>query len=64
MLRRAFFVALGLSALYLRLLRMPVLTWGTTDAEAAARLPGDELLEDADGIATRAVDIDAPPAAV
>ena len=56
------FVALG--AVYLRFLRAPVLTWGATDAEAAARLPGDELLEDADGVATRAIEIDAPPAAV
>ena len=55
-------VALG--ALYARFVRTPVLTWGATDAEAAARLPGDELLEDADGVATRAIQIDAPPAAV
>ena len=37
--------------LYRRFLRHPILTWGATDAEAAARLPGDELLERADGIA-------------
>ena len=54
----------ALGALYGRFLRTPVLTWGATDAEAAARLPGDELLEDADGVATRAIQIDAPPAAV
>src|SRR5436190_2428407 len=41
-------------------LRRPILTWGATDAEATARLPGDELLEDADGVATRAITIDAP----
>ena len=52
------------AALYWRLLREPVLTWGATDDEAARRLPGDELLEDADGIATRAITIDAPPEAV
>jgi hypothetical protein len=58
-------VAIGLgSALYLRFLRRPTLTWGATDQEADARLPGDELLEEADGVATRAVDIEAPPAAV
>ena len=45
-------------------LRGPILTWGATEAEANARLPGDELLEAADGVATRAIDIDAPPAAV
>ena len=41
-----------------------ILNWGATDAEANARLPGDELLEDADGVATRAITIDAPAAAV
>ncbi len=51
-------------AAYVRLLRRPVLTWGATDEEAASTLPGDELLEDADGVATRAIQIEAPPAAV
>ncbi len=45
-------------------LRRRVLSWGATDAEAAARLPGDELLEDAAGVATRAITIDAPASAV
>jgi hypothetical protein len=54
----------GLGALYLRLLRTPILRWGATAAEAAARLPGDELLEEADGVATRAISIDALPSAV
>jgi hypothetical protein len=54
--------ALGL--LYARLLRRPILRWGATEEEAASRLPGDELLEDADGVATRAMDIAAPPSAV
>jgi hypothetical protein len=49
---------------YRRLVRERVLNWGATAAEAAARLPGDELLVDADGVATRAITIDAPPAAV
>jgi hypothetical protein len=49
---------------YRRFLRQPILTWGATAAEAAARLPGDELLEEADGVATRAITIDAPPSAV
>ena len=57
--------ALALAAIAYRLLgRRRVLTWGATGAEAAARLPGDELLEDADGVATRAITIDAPAAAV
>jgi hypothetical protein len=55
-------VVVGLA--YVRFLRAPVLAWGATDAEAAARLPGDELLEAADGVATRAIDIDAPASAV
>ena len=50
--------------LYRLLLRRPILNWGATDAEANARLPGDELLENADGVATRAITIDAPAAAV
>jgi hypothetical protein len=45
-------------------LRRWILTWGATAAEADARFPGDELLEDADGVATRAITIDAPPSAV
>jgi hypothetical protein len=58
----ALLVALGW--LYARLLREPVLRWGATRDEATGRLPGDELLEDADGVATRAIDIDAPSSAV
>jgi hypothetical protein len=51
-------------ALYYALLRRPILTWGATEAEAASPLPGDELLQDADGISTRAIEIHAPAAAV
>jgi hypothetical protein len=53
----------GLCALY-ALARRPILTWGATAEEAASRLPGDELLENADGVSTRAIEIDAPAAAV
>jgi hypothetical protein len=49
---------------YRRFLRAPILTWGSTPDEASRRLPGDELLEEADGVATRAISIDAPPSAV
>jgi hypothetical protein len=49
---------------YRTFLRRPILTWGATAAEADGRLPGDALLESADGVATRAITIDAPPAAV
>jgi hypothetical protein len=54
----------ALCGLYYALWRRAVLTWGATDAEAAATMPGDELLEDADGVSTRAIAIDAPAAAV
>ena len=54
----------GSALLYRRFLRQPILTWGATAQEASARLPGDELLEDADGVATRAITIDAPRSAV
>jgi hypothetical protein len=49
---------------YARFLRRPVMTWGSRPDEADGRLPGDELLEEADGVATRAIDIEAPPDAV
>jgi hypothetical protein len=61
---RALFGALGLFVLYRMLLRRPIMTWGATAEEAAARLPGDELLEDADGVSTRAISIAAPRSAV
>ena len=38
--------------------------WGAMQAEAGVRLPGDELLEQADAISTRAIAIEAPAAAV
>ena len=41
-----------------------MLTWGATAAEAAAVLPGDELLPDAGMVSTRAITVDAPAAAV
>jgi hypothetical protein len=54
----------GLVAVYAGLLRRRVLTWGATSEEASGALPGDELLPEADGVATRAVEIEAPPGAV
>jgi hypothetical protein len=56
--------ALAIDRLYRRFLRGWVLTWGATAEEAARRLPGDELLADADIVATRAIRIDAPPSAI
>lgn len=55
---------LGVAALYGWLLRPWHMTWGATADEAGGRLPGDELLPDADIVSTRAVEIDAPPWAV
>jgi hypothetical protein len=50
--------------LYGPVVRRTILNWGATGAEASARLPGDELLEEADGVATRAITIGAPASAV
>jgi hypothetical protein len=61
---RSALVLAALGALYARCLREPILRWGATESEAASRLPGDELLEDAHGVATRAIDVAAPPSAV
>lgn len=63
-LRLAGVLAAGFGANYYAILRRPVLTWGATESEAASRLPGDELLEDANGVSTRAIDMDAPAPAV
>jgi hypothetical protein len=61
---RVVVIATALVGLYARVLRQAILNWGATEKEASSRLPGDELLEHADGVSTRAIDIDAPPAAV
>jgi hypothetical protein len=61
LLLRATLAAAVFGAVYGGFLRKPVLTWGATNAEAKARLPGDELLEEADGVATRAITVAAPP---
>jgi hypothetical protein len=53
----------ALAALY-PLMRRPILTWGATTEEARSRLPGDDLVEEADGVSTRAITINAPVAAV
>lgn len=63
-LRRLAIACLVAGAVYARFLRRPILAWGATAEESERKLPGDELLEDADGVSTRAIEIDAPPAAV
>ena len=62
--RRSVGVIGVLAGLYWGLLRRPVLNWGATQVEVGSRLPGDELLQDADGVSTRAIDIAAPAADV
>jgi len=57
-------LAAGSCGLYLAMLRRPVLTWGATETEVKSRLPGDELLDPAGGVSTRAITINAPAAAV
>jgi hypothetical protein len=54
----------ALAALYSGLARRRILTWAATEAEGAPRLPGDKLLEDADGVSTRVIWLDAPAAVV
>ena len=57
--------SIGAAALLYRLrVRRLILNWGSTAAEADALLPGDELLECADRVATRAITIAAPTCAV
>ena len=57
-------VLLAAALAYRVALRRRILDWGATEDEAGARLAGDELLERADGVATRAITIDAPASAV
>lgn len=54
----------ALAAVYQRVFRRWALDWGSSPAEAARRLPGDELLLDPDVVATRAITIGAPPSVV
>ena len=66
--RRVSAVALAsvaaLVALYPRPLRRLILTGGATAEEAASNLPGDELLENPDGVSTRAITIDTPAVSI
>jgi hypothetical protein len=57
-------IAAAVERLYRSHLRERVLTWGATPEEATGSLPGDELLEPADIVATRAIEIDAPPSSI
>lgn len=50
----------ALLAVYWRFARQPILHWGATLEETTMGLPGDGLIADPDGIATRAITVDAP----
>src|SRR5262245_53475760 len=52
---RLLVLVVALAVVYRRFLCSPILNWGATAGEASARLPGDELLDDADGVSTRAI---------
>jgi len=54
---RALVAIAGAVALYVAVGRRHQLTWGSTPAEVAATLPGDELLESADLVATRSITV-------
>ena len=56
-------LAAGLGA-YPVFFRRWCLTWGARPDEVSIKLPGDELLPRAGIVATRAITIDAPPAAI
>lgn len=54
----------GVVALYLSVIGPWQRRWGATDREVARTMPGDELLRPGAPSTTRAITIDAPPAAV
>jgi hypothetical protein len=58
-------LAAGLGSLaYPLFFRRWCLTWGARPDEVSRKLPGDELLADAGIVSTRAITVDAPPAAI
>ena len=57
-------LAAGLGPIAYPLFRRWCITWGTRGDEATRKLPGDELLPDADLVTTRAITIDAPADAI
>ena len=54
----------ALAAVYFRFLRPWHLHWGATAQEVSGEVAGDELMPHADIVATRVVEIDAPPSAI
>lgn len=57
-------LAVGAAGLSYPLLRRRMLTWGARPDEVDRELPGDDLLANADIVATRAITIDAAPSAI
>jgi hypothetical protein len=64
MVATAGLVAGAAAASYPLFFRRQCLTWGARPDEVTRELPGDELLPVADLVATRAITIGAPPAAI
>jgi len=56
--------AAGAAGTYLLFGRRPCLTWGASAEDVDRAMPGDDLLEYADLVSTRAIRIDAPPSAI
>lgn len=59
LVRRTAAAAAAIGALLLT--RRLTMTWGTRDGEPSDVLPGDEIVPQAEAVATRAASIDAPP---
>ena len=53
-----------LVAVYRHVFRARLVNWGATPDEAATHIPGDELLADAEMVATRAITVQAPAEAI
>ncbi|MEV0614072.1 hypothetical protein AB0I81_12180 [Nonomuraea sp. NPDC050404] len=62
--RSLFRLAIGAAAGYLFAVRPWHLRWGADDREVHAEMPGDDLIRHPQYQATRAVNVDAPPASV
>ncbi len=56
--------AAGAAVTYLLFGRRRCLTWGASAEDVERPMPGDDLLEYADLVSTRAISIDAPPSAI
>ena len=63
-LDRGLVIAGAVTAGYVCFVRQWHLHWGATEEEAHGAAAGDELMPDPDLVATRAVEIDAPPSAI